>query len=270
LPLNFESAPPRKTTGDDPARALDSLDKIVPDDTKRAYNIVQVIKTIVDDGDFLELKAKFARNLVIGFGRLDGYPVGFVANQPMFLAGSLDVDAADKATRFIRFCDAFNIPVITLMDVPGFFPGKQQEEKGIIRHGAKMLYAYAEATVPKITIVLRKGYGGAKQALCTREMGADQLFVWPGVELAVMGGGGAVNVLFRREIERSADPAKTRAEKIAEYQERFNGPFEALSKQFAHAAIRPCETRQRLIQSLDILRHKREERPRKKHGLMPV
>ena len=165
---------------------------------KRAYNIIQVIKAIVDDGDFLELKAKFARNLVIGFGRLDGYPVGFVANQPMFLAGSLDVDASDKAARFIRFCDAFNMPVITLMDVPGFFPGKQQEEKGIIRHGAKMLYAYAEATVPKITIVLRKGYGGAKQALCTREMGADQLFVWPGVELAVMGGGGAVNVLYKK------------------------------------------------------------------------
>ncbi|MGE5215731.1 MAG: acyl-CoA carboxylase subunit beta [Chloroflexota bacterium] len=270
LPSSFESLPPRKESRDDPARALDSLAKIVPGDMKRAYNIVQVIKAVVDDGEFLELKAKFARNLVIGFGRLDGYPAGFVANQPMFLAGSLDVDASDKAARFIRFCDAFNIPVITLMDVPGFFPGKQQEEKGIIRHGAKMLYAYAEATVPKITVVLRKGYGGAKQALCTREMGADQLFVWPGVELAVMGGGGAVNVLYRREIEQSADPAKTRAEKMAEFQERFNGPFEALSKQFAHAAIRPHETRKRLIQSLDILRSKKEERPRKKHGLMPV
>ena len=270
LPLNFDCLPPRQQTSEDPARPVDSLEKIVPEDTKRAYNILQVIKAIVDGGDFLELKAKFARNLVIGFGRLDGYPVGFVANQPMFLAGSLDVDASDKAARFIRFCDAFNIPIITLMDVPGFFPGKQQEEKGIIRHGAKMLYAYAEATVPKITIVLRKGYGGAKQALCTREMGADQLLVWPGVELAVMGGGGAVNVLYRREIEQSADPAKTRAEKIAEYQERFNGPFEALSKQFAQAAIRPQETRRRLVQSLEVLRYKKEERPRKKHGLMPV
>ncbi len=270
LPPNFECPPPRTELVEDSARPVDSLEKIVPEDTKRAYNILQVIKAIVDGGDFLELKAKFARNIVIGFGRLDGYPVGFVANQPMFLAGSLDVDASDKAARFIRFCDAFNIPIITLMDVPGFFPGKQQEEKGIIRHGAKMLYAYAEATVPKITIVLRKGYGGAKQALCTREMGADQLLVWPGVELAVMGGGGAVNVLYRREIEQSADPAKTRAEKIAEYQERFNGPFEALSKQFAQAAIRPQETRQRLVQSLEILRHKREERPRKKHGVMPV
>ena len=270
LPSNFESMPPRKSTDDDPARPVEALEKIVPEDMKRAYNIVQVIKTLVDEAEFFELKAKFARNLVIGFGRLDGYPVGFVANQPMFLAGSLDVDGADKAARFIRFCDAFNIPIITLMDVPGFFPGKQQEEKGIIRHGAKMLYAYAEATVPKITLVLRKGYGGAKQALCTREMGADQLFVWPGVELAVMGGGGAVNVLFRREIEQSADPAKTRAEKLAEYQERFNGPFEALSKQFAHAALRPRETRSRLISSLELLRGKREERPKKKHGLMPI
>jgi acetyl-CoA carboxylase carboxyltransferase component len=270
LPSNFESMPPRKSPDDDPARCVEALEKIVPEDMKRAYNIVQVIKTLVDEAEFFELKAKFARNLVIGFGRLDGYPVGFVANQPMFLAGSLDVDAADKAARFIRFCDAFNIPIVTLMDVPGFFPGKQQEEKGIIRHGAKMLYAYAEATVPKITIVLRKGYGGAKQALCTREMGADQLFVWPGVELAVMGGGGAVNVLFRREIEQSADPAKTRAEKIAEYQERFNGPFEALSKQFAHGALRPRETRLRLIRSLEVLRGKKEERPKKKHGLMPL
>jgi acetyl-CoA carboxylase carboxyltransferase component len=270
MPANFESAPPRQATRDDPARPLDNLEKIVPEDMRKAYNVLQVIKAIVDDGDFLELKAKFARNLVIGFGRLDGHPVGFVANQPMFLAGSLDVDASDKAARFIRFCDAFNIPIITLMDVPGFFPGKQQEEKGIIRHGAKMLYAYAEATVAKITVVLRKGYGGAKQALCTREMGADQLLVWPGVELAVMGGGGAVNVLYKKEIEQSADPQKTRLEKIAEFQERFNGPFEALSKQFAQAAIRPAETRKRLIQSLEILRGKKEERPRKKHGLMPV
>jgi acetyl-CoA carboxylase carboxyltransferase component len=270
LPSSFESPPPHKPTQDDPTRSVDSLEKIVPDDARRAYNIIQVIKAIVDDDDFLELKGKFARNLVIGFGRLDGHPVGFVANQPMFLAGSLDVDASDKAARFIRFCDAFNIPVITLMDVPGFFPGKQQEEKGIIRHGAKMLYAYAEATVPKITIVLRKGYGGAKQALCTREMGADQLLVWPGVELAVMGGGGAVNILYKREIEQSPDPGKTRQEKIAEFTERFSGPFEALSKQFAQAAIRPSETRKRLIQSLEILRTKKEERPRKKHGIMPV
>jgi propionyl-CoA carboxylase beta chain len=237
---------------------------------RKSYNIVAVLRAIVDDGDFLELKPKFARNLVIGFGRLDGNPVGFVANQPMFLGGSLDVDASDKAARFIRFCDAFEIPIVTLMDVPGFFPGKQQEQKGIIRHGAKMLYAYAEATVPKITVILRKGYGGAKQAMCTREMGADQLLVWPGVELAVMGGGGAVNVLYKREIDQSADPEKTRREKLAEYAERFSGPFEALSKQFAHGVIRPAETRKRLIQCLTVLRQKTETRPPKKHGLMPV
>ena len=270
LPSNFQSLPPRKEPSDDPGRSLDGIDRAVPEDMRKAYNVVQVIKMLVDEGDFLELKGRFARNLVIGLGRLHGYPVGFVANQPMFLAGSLDVDASDKGARFIRFCDAFNIPIITLMDVPGFFPGKQQEEKGIIRHGAKLLYAYAEATVPKITVVLRKGYGGAKQAMCTREMGADQFFVWPGVELAVMGGGGAVNVLFRREIEQSADPEKTRREKMAEYAERFSGPFEALSKQFAHAVIRPQETRRRLIQALDLLRGKTEERPRKKHDVMPV
>ncbi|MBI2350765.1 MAG: hypothetical protein HYV00_04685, partial [Deltaproteobacteria bacterium] len=188
---------------------MDELEKIIPEDTRKVYNVLHVIKALVDDGDFLEIKGKFARNLVIGLGRLDGYPVGFVANQPMFLAGSLDVDASDKGARFIRFCDAFNIPIITLMDVPGFFPGKRQEEKGIIRHGAKLLYSYAEATVPKITVVIGKGYGGAKQAMCTRELGADQFFVWPGVELAVMGAEGAVNVLYRREIEQSQDAEKT-------------------------------------------------------------
>jgi acetyl-CoA carboxylase carboxyltransferase component len=270
LPSNFQSSPPRKERGDDPGRSLDGIDGIVPEDMRKAYNVVQVIKMLVDNGDFFELKGRFARNLVIGLGRLHGYPVGFVANQPMFLAGSLDVDASDKGARFIRFCDAFNIPIMTLMDVPGFFPGKQQEEKGIIRHGAKLLYAYAEATVPKITVVLRKGYGGAKQAMCTREMGADRFFVWPGVELAVMGGGGAVNVLFRREIEQSEEPEKTRREKMEEYAERFSGPFEALSKQFAHAVLRPEETRRRLIQALEILRGKKEDRPRKKHDVMPV
>lgn len=270
LPSNCQASPPRREPTDDPGRPLDGIDRIVPEEIRKAYNVAQVIKTIVDDGDFLELKGKFARNLVIGLGRLDGYPVGFVANQAMFLAGSLDVDASDKGARFIRFCDAFNIPIITLMDVPGFFPGKQQEEKGIIRHGAKLLYAYAEATVPKITVVLRKGYGGAKQAMCTREMGADQFFVWPGVELAVMGGGGAVNVLFHKEIEQSAEPEKTRREKMEEYSQRFSGPFEALAKQFAHAAIQPAETRKRLIQALEILREKKEERPKKKHGVMPV
>jgi acetyl-CoA carboxylase carboxyltransferase component len=237
---------------------------------RKPYNMLDVIRRITDHGDFFELKAKFARNLVIGFGRLDGLGVGFVANQPMFLAGSLDVDCSDKGSRFIRFCDAFNIPIVTLVDVPGFFPGTKQERAGIIRHGAKMLYAYCESTVPKITVTLRKGYGGAKQAMCTRETGADHLFVWPGVELAVMGGGGAVNVLYKKEIEQSAEPDKTRQQKIVEYSDRFSGPFDAVAKQYAHAAIRPEETRRALIRALRILRTKRGERPEKKHGVMPV
>src|SRR5207244_9730989 len=188
----------------------------------------------------------WARNLVTGFARLNGRSVGVIANQPMFLAGSLDVDCSDKAARFIRFCNAFNIPIITLVDVPGYLPGTKQERAGIIRHGAKMLYAYSEASVPKITVYLRKGYGGAKQAMCTREMGADQVFVWPGVELAVMGAEGAVNVLYRREIEAAADPAEMRRQKIAEFTERFSGPFDALSKQFAPAVIPPPEPPLRL------------------------
>jgi len=224
----------------------------------------------VDDGEFFELKPRWARNMVVGFARLDGRSVGFVANQPMFLAGSIDVDGADKAARFIRLCDAFNIPLVTLVDVPGFLPGLKQEQAGIIRHGAKMLYAYSEATVPKITLYLRKGYGGAKQAMCTRELGADQLLLWPGVELAVMGAEGAVNVLYRREIEAADDPEAVRREKIEEFGERFSGPFEAVAKQFAHAAIEPRETRRRLIKALRLLEHKHEERPRKKHDVMPV
>ena len=188
----------------------------------------------------------------------------------MFLAGSLDVDCSDKASRFIRLCDAYNIPIVTLVDVPGYLPGTKQEQKGIIRHGAKMLYAYAESTVPKITIYLRKGYGGAKQAMCTHEMGADQVFVWPGVELAVMGAAGAVGVLYKREIEQAENPAEVRRQKLEEFNERFVGPFEALAKRHANAAIRPGETRIRLIRSLEMLEHKAEDRPKKKHGIMPV
>ncbi|MBI4444824.1 MAG: acyl-CoA carboxylase subunit beta [Acidobacteria bacterium] len=270
LPSNFEAPPPRVDSGDSPNRLLTGIEETVPDDFRRAYNVLDLIRMIVDGGDFLELKPKFARNVVIGLGRLDGHSVGIIANQPMFLAGSLDADASDKAARFIRFCDAFNLPLITLMDVPGFLPGKQQEQKGIIRHGAKLLYAYAEATVPKITVALRKGYGGAKLAMCTREMGADRFLVWPAVELAVMGGEGAVNVIFKREIEQSEDPEKTRQQKMKEYAEKFSGPFDALSKQVANAALRPDQTRCELIRSLDMLLGKKEERPRKKHSLMPV
>jgi acetyl-CoA carboxylase carboxyltransferase component len=261
---------PVVATDDAPDRRVDDLETLVPAESRKAYNVVQVIKRLVDNGDFFELKPRFARNMVIGFGRLDGHTVGFVANQPNWFAGAIDVDAADKAARFIRFCDAFDIPIVTLVDVPGFMPGVAQEKHGIIRHGAKMLFAYSEATVPKITVYLRKGYGGAKQAMCTRELGADQALVWPGVELAVMGAEGAVDVLYRREIESAPDPEETRRQKIAEFNERFSGPFDALSKQFAQAAIRPGDTRIRLIRALHLLAGKHEERPRKKHSVMPV
>ncbi len=270
LPLNSRESPPRKETGDDPARRLTGIEATVPAQMRKPYDITRLIRVMVDGGDFFEIKPRFARNLVVGFGRLDGRTVGWVANNPMFLAGSLDIDASDKAARFIRFCDAFNIPIVTLVDVPGFFPGTKQERQGIIRHGAKMLYAYAEATVPKITLYIRKGYGGAKQAMCTREMGADQVLVWPGVELAVMGAAAAVDVLYRRELEKAEDPVELRRRRIAEFEERFSGPFDAVSTQFAQAAIRPEETRLRLVELLRMYEGKREERPAKKHGTMPV
>jgi len=249
---------------------IEDMENLVPEDPKKPYDVRSVIRRLADNDEFFELKPKWARNLVTGFGRLHGHSVGFIANQPLFLAGSLDVDCSDKASRFIRFCDAFSIPIITLVDVPGYLPGTKQERAGIIRHGAKMLYAYSEASVPKITLYLRKGYGGAKQAMCTREMGADQLFVWPGVELAVMGAAGAVGVLYKREIEQAANPEEVRRQKLEEFSERFSGPFEAVAKQYAHNAVRPEETRVRLIQALEMLTTKQEDRPRKKHGLMPV
>ncbi len=270
LPQSCGEQPPRHEADDDPDRLDDDLGALVPSESRKSYNILNVIRRLVDGGAFFEMKPRFARSMVIGFGRMDGGTVGFVANQPNWLAGAIDVDAADKAARFIRFCDAFNVPIVTLVDVPGFLPGVAQEKAGIIRHGAKMLFAYSEATVPKITLYLRKGYGGAKQAMCTRELGADQLFVWPGVELAVMGAEGAVNVLYRREIEEAEDPQAVRQQKIAEFNARFSGPFDALSKQFAHAAIRPAETRMRIIRALRMLAGKREDRPRKKHSVMPV
>ena len=270
LPASYRERAPHRSTEDPTDRLVEDLETLVPEDLRKPYNVVQVIRRLVDDGDFLELKGRWARNLTIGFGRLGGESIGFVANQPNWLGGAIDIDASDKAARFIRFCDAFNIPLVTLVDVPGFFPGTKQERGGIIRHGAKMLYAYAEATVPKITVYLRKGYGGAKQAMCTREMGADQVFVWPGVELAVMGAPAAVNVLYRREIDQAADPEAVRQQRIEEFSERFSGPFDALSKMFAQSAIRPAETRRRLIQSLRMLATKTQEPPPKKHGLMPV
>jgi acetyl-CoA carboxylase carboxyltransferase component len=270
LPSSFESPVPRRDARDDPRRRVEGLAELVPDDLRKPYDMREVIRRIVDDGDLFELKARFARNMAIGLGRLAGRTVGFVANDPRHLAGAIDVDAADKAARFIRFCDAFGIPVVTLVDVPGFLPGLKQEQAGIIRHGAKMLYAYSEATVPKITVYLRKGYGGAKQAMCTRELGADVVLLWPGVELAVMGAEAAVEVLYKRDIEAATDPAAVRKEKVAEFRERFSGPADALSKAFAHAAIQPEDTRARLVDALALLEGKRVDRPRKKHDVMPL
>ncbi len=255
---------------DDAKRLVLDLEEVVPGDPQKPYNMLDVIKRIVDGDDFFEIKARFASNIVVGFARLNGQTVGIVANQPHHLGGAIDADAADKAARFVRFCDAFSIPIVTLVDVPGFFPDAGQERAGIIRHGAKMIFAYAEATVPKISVYLRLGYGGAKHAMGTRELGADQVFVWPGVELAVMGAEAAVDVLYRREIEGAPDPQVARAERAVEFREHFSGPFDALAKQFAHAAIRPAETRMRIIQALGMLAGKREERPAKKHSTMPL
>lgn len=270
LPSSFESPSPVREVVGDPRRPLDDLASLVPDDLRKPYDVRKVIERIVDEGDLFELKARFARNMAIGLGRLAGRTVGFVANDPRHLAGAIDVDAADKASRFIRFCDAFGIPIVTLVDVPGFLPGLKQEQAGIIRHGAKMLYAYSEATVPKITVYLRKGYGGAKQAMCTRELGADLVLLWPGVQLAVMGAEAAVEVLYKRDIEAATDRAALRAEKVAEFRERFGGPADALAKGFAQAVVEPADTRARLIDALALLATKRVEPPRKKHGVMPV
>ena len=270
LPRNSLETAPVIRAGDPPDRMLDDLESIVPEEPKRLYNIKDVIERCVDGGEFMEVKAKYARNMVVGFARLGGHAVGIVANQPKFMGGCLDVDSSDKGSRFIRICDAYNLPIVTFVDMPGYLPGTRQEQQGIIRHGAKMLYAYAEATVPKLTLYLRKGYGGAKQAMCTREMGADQVFVWPGVELAVMGAEAAVNVLYRKEIAQAADPDTLRKEKLEEYSERYSGPFEAVSKQFAQAPILPRETRMRLIRALEMFRSKKEVRPPRKHGIMPV
>ena len=270
LPNSYEDQPPRITPRDDPDRRDDRLSSIVPEDPKKSYDMRDVLGCVFDEGYFFEIKPKYAKNILTGFGRMDGWPVGFVANQPMYLAGALDVDASDKASRFIRFCDAFNLPLLTFVDVPGYLPGIDQEHRGIIRHGAKMLFAYGEATVPKITIVVRKDYGGGKQAMCSKPMGTDLVLAWPGAELAVMGAEGAVNVVCRKEIQGSKDPEGTRRSLIEEYQDIFTGPFEAARKMYVDDIIPPEETRPRVIQALGVLRTKRVWRIDKRHANMPV
>ncbi|MEQ8820194.1 MAG: acyl-CoA carboxylase subunit beta [Sumerlaeia bacterium] len=246
------------------------LNDSVPVEPKQGYDIHRVIDLIVDNGDFLEVQTHFAANAVVGFGRIKGQTIGLVANQPSVTAGVLDIDSSDKIARFVRFCNAFNIPLVTLVDVPGFLPGLQQEHGGIIRHGAKVLFAYSAATVPKITIVLRKAYGGAYVAMCCKGLGADKVACWPTAEIAVMGAEGAVAVVFRKELDAAEDKAAKRQELITEYRETFSSPYMAAGRMMVDAIIEPAETRQYIAQSLALLRNKRDLRPEKKHGLMPL
>ena len=246
------------------------LDTIVPDDPRQPYDMHEVVTRIVDRGDFLEVMEQYAPNIIVGFGRLVGRSVGVIANQPLQRAGVLDIDSSDKASRFIRFCNAFNIPLVTLVDVPGFLPGVKQEYGGIIRHGAKMLFAYAAATVPKLTVVVRKAYGGAYLAMCAKDMGADRTCSWPSGEIAVMGAEGAVNILYRKEIAEAEDRPAARAARIAEYRERFANPYEAAGRGLLDDVIEPAETRPWLAAALEVLKAKRELRPQKKHGLIPL
>lgn len=245
------------------------IDDIMPADPKQPYDVRDIIKSIVDDSDFFEIQELFAANIVIGFARLDGQTVGFVANQPMVLAGVLDVDSSNKAARFIRYCNAFNIPLCTLVDLPGYLPGIEQEHAGVIRHGAKILYAYSEATVPKITLIMRKAYGGGYIAMCSHHLKADFVFAWPTAEIAVMGPEGAANIIFRKEITTAENPEEMRKQKIKEYKKKFANPYVAAAYGYIDAVIEPAETRHFLIHALEISNNKSEIVPQKKHGIPP-
>ncbi len=270
LPSNNMEDPPIIECTDNPHRECPELDTIIPDDPKISYDMRDVIHSIVDDGIFFEPHHYYARNIVVGFARMNGRVVGIVADQPNVLAGCLDIDASDKAARFIRTCDAFNVPLLTLVDVPGYLPGTHQEWNGIIRHGAKLLWCYSEATVPKLTVVTRKDYGGSYIAMSSRHLGADMVFSWPMAEIAVMGAQGAANIIFRKEIDGAEDKVAKRAEMIKIYETEFNNPYVAASRGYVDAIIRPSETRARLIDALEILCTKSESLPPKKHGNIPV
>lgn len=270
LPANNLEDPPVLPAPDEAKDANPKMREIVPSESNRPYDMRHVIAGFVDNADFFEVHQHFAMNIVVGFARLGGRPIGIIANQPAIAAGCLDINASDKAARFIRFCDAFNVPIINLVDVPGFLPGVNQETGGIIRHGAKLLYAYSEATVPKITLIVRKAYGGAYLAMCSRDLGADAVFAWPGAEIAVMGPDGAANIIFRREIQAAENPAEARKEKIEDYRSKFANPFVAAARGFVDDVIDPAETRVRLLGALDMLSTKRESRPPRKHGNIPV
>ncbi len=271
LPSNNTEMPPIATDGsDDPDRTDDTLEEIVTANFRKAYDMRQVIRRIVDHGDFFELLPKFAQNIIIGFARLDGMTVGIVGNQPIVLAGCLDVNSSDKAARFIRLCDAFNIPLVNLVDVPGYFPGVKQEHLGIIRHGAKMLYAYAEATVPKITLALRKEYGGAVMAMCCVGMEVDLMLAWPIAKLVVLDTATAVNLIFRKEIQAADDPEAFRTQMIEEYDHKYSNPFHAASNMLVDKIIAPKETRPQLIKALRMLKKKSRPKPFRRHGNIPL
>jgi len=271
LPSNNTEDPPYlPELHEDEILPDESLNDIVPEDSREPYDMHEVILRVVDQDDFMEVQEHFAPNIIVGFGRLTGRTIGVIANQPMNKAGVLDIDSSDKASRFIRFCNAFNIPIVTFVDVPGFMPGVKQEYGGIIRHGAKMLFAYAAATVPKLTVVVRKAYGGAFLAMCDKSMGADTLCAWPSAEIAVMGAEGAVNVVYRKEINEAEDPDAERKKRLDEYKETFANPYFAASHGMVDEILEPADTRAYLAAALEVLRAKRELRPQKKHGLIPL
>ncbi len=270
LPLNNMENPPVVPCTDDVNRMCEDLNTILPDSANKAYDMKAVITSVVDNGDFFEVQPYYAPNFITGFARIGGKTVGILANQPKAMAGCLDINASDKASRFISICDSFNVPLLTFVDVPGFLPGVNQEYGGIIRHGAKMLYAYSEATVPKMTVIVRKSYGGAYLAMCSKHLGADTVFAWPQAEIAVMGPDGAANIIFKKEIDASSNPAETRAEKIAEYRAEFATPYQAAKRGYVDDVIEPRETRQKVAAALNMLSSKRETRPAKKHGNFPV
>jgi len=270
LPSNNLEAPPMGAATDDPERLCVGLREIMPPNPNQPYDMKRVIREVVDDAEFFEYFTHWARSIVCGFGRLNGRTVGIVGNQPMMLAGILDIESSEKAARFVRTCDAFNIPLITFVDVPGFLPGVDQEYGGIIRHGAKLLYAYCEATVPRIQVITRKAYGGAYVVMNSKSIGADLAYAWPTAELAVMGPQGAVEIIYRRELQQAADPTARRAELVTEYTEKYANPYAAAERGYIDDVIDPAETRVKLIAGLELLSSKREELPKRKHGNMPL
>jgi propionyl-CoA carboxylase beta chain len=270
MPSNNLEDPPRRECSDPIDRMDEKLDTLVPAESNKPYDIKDVIRTVVDDGYFFEVQEFYAQNIVVGFARLNGRSVGIVANQPAILAGTLDISASIKAARFVRFCDAFNIPLITFEDVPGFLPGTTQEYGGIITHGAKLLFAFAEATVPKITVITRKAYGGAYCVMASKHIRCDVNYAWPTAEIAVMGPEGAVDIVYKRDLDKAKNRAEMRQEKIEEFRDRFANPYVAAERGFIDAVIQPRETRKKLIQALEMLQTKRDKNPPKKHGNIPL